>query len=134
MKVFNYNSRHKIITGVIILFLAVYSFTGNRETTIYGTNGRIKQTGNIVNGKNHGKWIWYYSNGKKKMEGSFDMGLRVGEWKTYNQNEKIISSSFYQNDQLNGISTTWNSDGVIISKKKYINDKEVTTNYISSNR
>jgi len=126
MSIFKYNSKHKIITGIIVILWAVYSFSGGRETNIYGNKGELLQVGNIKDGKNHGKWIWYYENGNKKMEGVFNMGMREGEWLTYNQKGKIVSKSHYENDKLNGVSLTMDHDGNVIEKKVYENDEVVT--------
>lgn len=120
MSFFKYNSKHKIITGIAILMWAAYSFSGLRKNNSYDEYGKVLHTGNIVDGKNHGKWIWYYPNGKKKMEGTFNKGVREGNWITYNPDGSVKLESNYNNDKLNGEQTSYLSSYTIF--KTYKND------------
>lgn len=122
MHLFSYNSKHKIIFGVILIALAAYQFTGKRETTRHFENGKLMQMGSFKDGKNHGKWVWFYPNGKKKMEGFFNNGSREGQWITYSTVGKIETESNYVNDKLNGKFIKRNNAGFIISELSYIND------------
>ncbi len=125
MKLFSYNSKHKVVVGVLVILWAAYSFTGKRKTSIFSDSGQVLQSGSIKNGKNNGKWIWYYSNGNKKMEGNFNMGSREGEWITYDKNGKKLSKSNYENDKLEGLSVTYTSKGAAASTTLYSNDEIV---------
>ena len=125
MKLFSYNSKHKVVVGVLIILWAAYSFSGRREANVYSENGQVLQTGDFKNGKNHGKWIWFYPNGKKKMEGRFDLGSREGLWLTYNNQGKVLTKSNYKNDKLEGLVSVFNENGDIESKTVYINDEIV---------
>lgn len=102
MKLFSYNSKHKIIVGVLIILWAAYHFTGKRSTSSYYDNGTPMYEGKLKNGKNHGHWVWFYKNGNKKMEGNFENGAREGVWHTYYSNGNINTECYYINDQLNG--------------------------------
>lgn len=124
MKLFNYNSRHKFITALIVVGWAVYHFTGGRETINYHTNGNVSQTGDFKDGKNHGLWIWFYDNGKKQMQGAFQKGTRTGKWEFWDKEGNKIKESMYENDLLNGKSIFWDKEGNIIEVKHYIKDKE----------
>jgi len=124
MSIFRYNSRHKIIVGLLVMFYAAYSFTGERKPDVYDEKGNLKQTGNFKNGKNHGKWTWFYENGKKKMEGLFDNGSREGCWITFEVNGDTLNKSYYKNDKLNGLSIKYSKNEPIDSVD-YINDLEI---------
>ena len=125
MKLFNYNSKHKVVVGVLVILWAAYSFSGGREANVYSEQGQVLQTGDFRDGKNHGKWIWYYPNGKKKMEGRFNMGSREGEWFTYNNKEQVLTKSNYKNDKLEGIVTVFDETQNIVSQTLYLNDEIV---------
>ena len=125
MKIFSYNSKHKLIIGLLIIGYAAYHFNGKRTTANYDDSGKILQSGDFNNGKNHGLWIWFYPNGKRKMEGNFNMGKREGAWLTFNVNGRIISESFYINDQLNGVFSIWDYNGNLVKKTNYLNDKPI---------
>lgn len=125
MHLFSYNSKHKIILGIILIALAAYQFTGKRESTRYFENGKPMQTGSFKDGKNHGKWVWFYPNGKKKMEGFFNNGSREGAWITYSTEGKIETESIYMNDKLNGKFIKRNKNGAIITELTYSDDELV---------
>lgn len=124
MSIFRYNSKHKIIVGGLIIFWAAYSFSGKRNNDTYNKDGKLLQTGNFKEGKNHGKWIWFYENGNKKLEGAFNMGNREGEWISYDTNGDTLSKSNYINDKLNGSFVHYNK-GNPLDTSFYINDNEL---------
>lgn len=117
---FNYNSYHKIITAVILIVWSIAHFSKKENNRSY-TNGQPKKSGQLVNGKNQGLWVWYYEGGQKKMEGYFDKGQRNGKWTTFNKKGDTLSQSEYHNDQLNGTVTYWQNNR-IINRKAYKND------------
>lgn len=124
MKLFNYNSTHKLIVGVFIILWAAYSFSGLRNKDTFDKNGKLLQTGNFKNGKNHGRWTWFYENGKKKLEGSFDMGSREGMWLTFDKNGDTLNKSYYLNDKLEGLFIRY-KNGIPVDTLMYKNDVEL---------
>ncbi|MBL1233722.1 MAG: hypothetical protein P1U44_07270 [Vicingaceae bacterium] len=125
MKLFYYNSKHKIIVGILIIFWAAYHFAGKRNTTAYYENGTPMYKGELKNGKNDGHWVWYYKNGKKKMEGNFKNGAREGLWYTYFPNGNISTECVYLNDQLNGNYLIRNENNETIKILTYKKDELV---------
>ncbi|MCB0379850.1 MAG: hypothetical protein KDD24_01250, partial [Flavobacteriales bacterium] len=121
---FKYNSKHKLIIGVLIMLWAAYSFSGKRTNDTFDKEGRLLQTGDFKEGKNHGKWTWFYENGKKKLEGSFNMGSREGVWLTYDKNGDTLNKSYYIQDKLDGPFITYKK-GLPIDTTIYINDIEM---------
>lgn len=128
MSIFSYNSKHKLIIGILIIGYAVYHFNGKRTTTKYYESGKTLQSGNFKNGKNHGLWLWYYPSGKRKMEGNFNLGKREGKWFTYNTNGSKASESNYVSDKLNGDFLTFDGEGKLIQTISYIDDTPVSNN------
>lgn len=120
---FKYNSKHKLIIGVLIMFWAAYSFSGKRKNDTFDKQGHLLQTGNIKNGKNHGKWIWFYADGAKKLEGSFDMGSREGLWLTFDKNGDTLNKGYYVKDQLEGPFIKY-KNGLPVDTLMYKNDVE----------
>jgi antitoxin component YwqK of YwqJK toxin-antitoxin module len=120
---FKYNSKHKLIIGILIMLWAAYSFSGKRKNDTFDKEGKLMQTGNIKNGKNHGKWTWFYANGAKKLEGSFDMGSREGLWLTFDKNGDTLNKSFYLNDKLDGLFIKY-KNGLPLDTLYYKNDIE----------
>lgn len=121
---FKYNSKHKIIIGVLIMLWAAYSFSGLRNTDTFDKNGKLLQTGNFKEGKNHGRWTWFYENGTKKLEGSFDMGSREGMWLTFDENGDTLTKSYYLKDKLNGPFIKY-TKGNPTNTVTYLNDVEL---------
>lgn len=118
---FKYNSKHKLIIGVLIMLWAAYSFSGRRTNDTFDKNGKLLQTGNFKEGKNHGKWTWFYENGAKKLEGSFNMGSREGVWLTFDSNGDTLNKCFYIQDKLNGSFISYKK-GLPLDTTIYIND------------
>ncbi|MGE0561361.1 MAG: toxin-antitoxin system YwqK family antitoxin [Flavobacteriales bacterium] len=110
--------------GALVMLWAAYSFSGKRTNDTFDKEGRLLQTGNFKEGKNHGKWTWFYQNGRKKLEGSFNMGSREGVWLTFDKNGDTLNKSYYIQDKLNGPFITYKK-GSPIDTTIYINDVEV---------
>lgn len=125
MSAFRYNSNHKAITALLIIAVAVASFyLGRRGAPTYA-NGQAKREGGTVDGRNNGRWTWYYPGGQKKMEGFFDRGKRTGRWLTFAANGDTITEAFYANDKLNGTYTVFGTNGQPNKVVLYSNDQQV---------
>lgn len=48
-------------------------------------------TGQYLNGKKTGKWIWYHESGNKLSEGSYSNGLKTGKWYEWSDNYAYVS-------------------------------------------
>ncbi len=71
MSIFRYDSRHKVITlGIVVIAAAVGYYLNQRGQPTFD-NGQVKRTGSVENGRNQGRWTWYFPDGRKKMEGDF---------------------------------------------------------------
>ena len=123
MSVFSYNSNHKAFVGIFVVLVSAAGFyLRDREKPSYD-NGQSKQTGNQVDGRNHGQWIWYYPNGKKNMQGTFKHGEREGVWLTFSVNGDTITKANYANDKLNGRYTVYKAQNQIEQTQLYKDDR-----------
>ena len=87
-------------------------FTGRCSVYEDNTLSSVRQ---YLNGKDYGRWTFYYSNGTKEKTGK-----RIGKWKYYYRNGKIKQiSTFSINGELKGRWVTYDSIGNITSDINY---------------
>lgn len=94
-------------------------YTGRCSTFFEGEN-TIKSVQQYLNGKDYGKWKYYFENGQIETKGQFNKyGKRIGKWKYYFENGQIKQLSRYSKDgDRTGEWYEYDSDGNII---KFIN-------------
>ena len=93
-------------------------FTG--RCSVY-ENNTLRSVRQYLNGKDYGRWIFYYSNGNKETTGKFNKtGKRIGKWKYYYSNGKLKQiSTFSSNGEIKGRWVTYDSIGNITSDINY---------------
>ena len=93
-------------------------FTG--RCSVY-ENNTIRSVRQYLNGKDYGRWTFYYSNGNKETTGKFNKtGKRIGKWKYYYMNGKLKQiSTFSNNGEVKGRWVTYDSIGNITSDISY---------------
>ena len=93
-------------------------FTGRCSTYENNTLRSVRQ---YLNGKDYGRWTFYYSNGNKETTGKFNKtGKRIGKWKYYYMNGKLKQiSTFSINGEVKGRWVTYDSIGNITSDVNY---------------
>ena len=94
-------------------------FTGRCSTY---ENDTLRSVQQYLNGKDYGRWTFYYSNGNKETTGKFNnTGARIGKWKYYYENGKLKQISTFSNkgDELKGRWVTYDSIGNITSDINY---------------
>lgn len=123
MSVFRYDSRHKVFTLALVIIAAALGFYLNRREQPTFDNGQVKRTGSLLDGRNQGRWTWYYPNGRKKMEGDFQGGKRTGRWVTFAANGDTLTTSMYRNDRLNGPHTEYGPGGRPARVITYVDDR-----------
>jgi len=93
-------------------------FTGRCATY---DDGKIRSIQQYLNGKDYGKWKFYFSSGKIETIGRFNsQGKRIGKWRYFysNGNKKQISI-FSKNGEVKGRWVTYDSIGNITSDINY---------------
>ena len=93
-------------------------FTGRCSTYENNTLRSVRQ---YLNGKDYGRWTFYYSNGNKETTGKFNKtGKRIGKWKYFYSNGKLKQiSTFSNNGEVKGRWVTYDSIGNITSDINY---------------
>ena len=93
-------------------------YTGRCLFTSENQSVSIRQ---YLNGKDYGKWIFYYPNGKIETKGRFNKnGDRVGTWKYYYESGELKQISRYSKDgDRVGTWTSYNPDGEKIESVIY---------------
>ncbi len=90
-------------------------YRNNRKTglwrILFAENKSLKAEGKYIDGKENGRFRYYYENGKLKMEGEFSMGKRHKTWNFYNEDGTLRISISYKFDEEAKI------DGVKIADK-----------------
>lgn len=86
-----------------------------KEIQLY-ENGDKKYEGEFVNGKKHGKWIFWFENGKLWSEGSFDQNLRSGKTKVYHKNGKLYYKGKYEDGKKHGNWEFYNNSGELVNE------------------
>jgi antitoxin component YwqK of YwqJK toxin-antitoxin module len=100
--------------AVIGILLALLAF-GGHSGEVLAQSGTVKppeeKTGAYKDGREHGKWTYWYRNGQKAVEGSFNQGRRTGKWIFYYENGKKKQEGTYLDGQEAGAWTSWYEDG-----------------------
>jgi len=111
--------------GIIYLPNKTKPFTG--KNLCKHINGQVKSKGEIKDGKNDGKWIWWYENGQKGLEKNYKHGKLDGKviwWYDHiGLDGQIRSEEHYKDDKKDGKWTAWSESGQIWSEKHYKDDK-----------
>lgn len=122
---FAYNSIHKFLIVLLVVFWAVFHFHGRNEKNLRYESGKPIRTGDTRNNLNHGVWTWYHENGTVQLTGSFVEGKREGVWKSYDSLGNLLLQSTYKHNLLNGPLIRYAPDGNILSKEFYSGDRLV---------
>jgi len=79
----------------------------------FGEDGNLKKVyvGNLLNGKQEGRWTFWFNNGRKSSEGFYKNGIKDGlETLWYNNGRKELEGT-YKDGKLDGLFTFWYEDG-----------------------
>ncbi len=104
--------------------------TGMAIITAMYPSGKVRVTGEQINGESSGKWLWYGENGDLETEGSFENNLTTGRWVSYYENGQTRSEYFYMEDELSGPYSYFDSFGQLIYEKTYIKGNLMTYRYM----
>ncbi len=62
------------------------------ETALYGS-GKVKYTGFLLDGEQHGAWQWYRTDGSLMRTGEFDRGRQTGIWRTFERSGRLVKET-----------------------------------------
>jgi len=93
-------------------------YTGRCTTYQKDTKRSVQQ---YLNGKDYGKWIFYFSTGKIETKGKFNQyGKRTGKWVYYHENgEKKQISRYTKGGERSGKWVEFNKNGELINETNY---------------
>jgi len=63
-------------------------------------NGNLECIGNFDDDKPSGYWIWYHQNGARKCDGIFNNGQREGKWSIYDEDGHLNTIKYYRSDEV----------------------------------
>ena len=93
------------------------AYTGRCAIFIDDKLSSIQQ---YLNGKDYGKWTFYYSNGQIETKGRFnEFGQRIGKWRYYYKNGRIKQISEFSNGEVSGKWIKYDSIGKVIDETNY---------------
>jgi antitoxin component YwqK of YwqJK toxin-antitoxin module len=88
--------------------------------------------GIVVEGKNNGKWLYYYEFGGRKMEGFLVDNKRTGNWIIYSLSGTKKSEGKYHNNIRIGVWKYYTSSGKLKAIEDINDDYSMYTEYYTS--
>lgn len=71
----------------------------------------IYAKGCLLEGKRHGKWVFWYKNGQKQLEGEYIKEKKTGIWVKWTENGARITEGEFLYGKMHGKWTDWHSNG-----------------------
>ncbi len=81
-------------------------------------NGALDESGVLINGQKHGKWMKYNEAGELVSEGYYNLGQKDGIWKVW-EGDVLRIHMEYNNGQRVGKWLMYDADGNVTSEKDY---------------
>lgn len=132
--------------GVMQAFMVFDDNGIKSQATLFYDNGEKAATGNYINTKKDGEWIYYsfytnklvsketfqnglkhgisviyFENGRPSQELFWQNDLKHGQWKQYYENGKTKLQGLYENNEKTGVFTIFHYSGIIDTKGNYLN-------------
>ena len=86
----------------------------------YHPDKSYKVVGNFVEGKQDGKWVWYWENGKIKLEVNYKDGkVGDGKWVEYHESGKVKLERNYKDGKLEGKVVGYYENGQVKQEGNY---------------
>jgi len=105
-----------------IYYLTDEPFTGRNMCK--HENGEISMEGNVINGKQEGRWVVRYKNGQLFLEINFNNGKRDGKQTGWFENGQKGGEENYKDGKLDGKRTEWYENGQIDTERNYKDGEE----------
>ncbi|MBW1740110.1 MAG: hypothetical protein JRJ42_03125 [Deltaproteobacteria bacterium] len=67
--------------------------------------------GYLLDGKRHGKWIFWYRSGQKQLEGEYIKGKKTGTWVKWDERGEKITEGEFLHGKMHGKWTDWYLSG-----------------------
>ena len=73
--------------------------------------GKTEYEGSYKNGKQDGKWTYWWENGQKGAEETYKDGKEEGLWTQWYENGQKRGEATFKDGELDGLSTAWYDNG-----------------------
>lgn len=83
-----------------------------------------RSTGEMLDGKPHGVWHYWYASGQREKTGTYQNGVEDGQWTYWYENGQKMKSGPYRAGKLDGKWTFWFDDGQKEKEGQYENGQE----------
>ena len=88
--------------------------------TLYWPNGNQRARGQLIEGRQEGRWTFWHLYGKKKEEGSFRHGAREGEWMSWYPSGQLRLMVRYWAGQPHGHFVSYRIDGSLREEGDFV--------------
>ena len=102
----------------------------NEKSTLYWPRGlrfwrpRAKYAeGYLLDGKRHGKWVFWYRNGQKQLEGEYIKGVKTACWVKWSEDGAKITEGNFLYGKMDGSWTDWYRRGQKALESKWVMGK-----------
>jgi antitoxin component YwqK of YwqJK toxin-antitoxin module len=86
----------------------------------YYANGRLMESGMMVNGLKDGQWTRFAENGFTSAIGFYSVGKKSGTWTVFDETGKKRMEMNYNNTgEKTGTWTSWDEKGIVSNTKTY---------------
>ncbi|TAE63152.1 MAG: hypothetical protein EAY68_08020 [Bacteroidetes bacterium] len=110
---------------LMITFMSLYQSCKNESSKCdYYSNGNIKESYKLVDGKKNGLAIYYWENGKIRSLDNYQKDQLHGEVLKFYYNGVLEQKMFFSNGVPNGVFYTFYHNGSIKSYRKFVNGKK----------
>ena len=82
-------------------------------------NDQMMWSGNVIDGKKHGRFTLWYENGQKLLETNYKDGKQDGKWTAWHENGQKAGEGHYKDDKPEGKLTSWHENGQKASEAHY---------------
>ena len=93
---------------------AILTYDATGKTAMmesFWPDGSPKATGQYINKKKHGRWIYYHRNDSISSIENYNMGVEDGEWTNYYPSGKVSERFIYKKGLKHGKYTSYFSNG-----------------------
>ena len=74
-------------------------------------NGKIKESGHLINGQKDGLWKYWFASGNKKSEENYINGKSNGKWILWYENQNLKLVGEFLNGESHGVRSEWYENG-----------------------
>ena len=79
--------------------------------------------GQLLDGKRHGKWAFWYKHGQKQLEGEYIKGKKTGIWVKWNERGAKITEGEFLHGKMHGMWTDWYVNGQKAQESHWLHGK-----------